>query len=218
MNPFLAFLIRLFIATPIAAITGLTCFFGFDMGFFFTSALSIASFAVTYMVVKAVMTHRFIKAQGLTRKEYKYIEKNLDEAKEKINRLNKALFSRKGILQLKQNLEILRVVRKIYTITKKEPRRFYLGERFYFSHLDSFVELAEKYAFLSVQPTKNKELNQSLLETKRTMEQLTRNLEKDLDQILSTDINQLHLEIDVAKHSIKTFKDNEMYDESRRLK
>lgn len=218
MNPFLSFLLRTLVAVPTTALFWIISYFGFDQTIWMSTGFGVIGGAAAYFLVKGYTHHQFLKAQGLTRKEYKYIQRNLNEAKQKINRLNKALFSIRNILQLKQNLEILRIARKIYRITKKEPKRFYLGEKFFYSHLDSFVELAEKYSFLSAQPTKNKELSQSLLETRRTMEELTYSLERDLDHVLSNDIDQLNFEIDVAKHSIQNFKEIENIDESRRLK
>ncbi|WP_077211268.1 5-bromo-4-chloroindolyl phosphate hydrolysis family protein [Bacillus dakarensis] len=218
MNPFVSVLLRISITIPSTALMWIISFFGFDLAFWMSTVISLAGGAVVYQTVKGVSKHRFIKSQGLTRKEFKYIERNLKDAKLKINRLNKALFAVRSIPQLKHNIEVLRITRKIYRITKKEPRRFYLGEKFFYSHLDSFVEMAEKYSFLSSQPSKNRELNQSLVETRRTMEELTLTLERDLHQILSNDIDQLNFEVDVAKRSIKTIKDSQNFDEGGNLK
>lgn len=213
MNPFLSFVLRALIAIPTAGIVWIISFFGYDQTILLSTTFAVAGGFLIYLVAKKIMKHRFIKSQGLTRREYKYIEKNLNEAKRKIDRLNKALFSMRQLTMLKQNLEILRITRKIYRITKKEPKRFYLAEKFYFYHLDSFVELAEKYSFLSAQPTRNPELSLSLKETRRTIEEMRYSLEKDLHQVLSNDIDDLHLELDVAKRNINSF-----HDESRRLK
>lgn len=214
----MSFVLRTFIAIPTAGLVWLISFFGFDQALLLSTAFALAGGFIVYVSAKGIMKHRFIKSQGLSRKEYKYIEQNLDEANKKIKRLNKALFSVRQISTLKQNRDILRISRKIYRITKKEPKRFYLAEKFYFYHLDSFVELAEKYSFLSDQPTKNHELNQSLKETRRTIDEMRYALEKDLDQVLSNDINELHFELDVAKRNMNTFRDSQYQDESRKLK
>lgn len=71
-------------------------------------------------------------------------------------RLRKALFQAKSIQMFKQNAEMLRIVRRIYLLTKKEPKRFYQAERFFYQTLDSIVELTEKYAFLSSHPKKQR--------------------------------------------------------------
>ncbi|WP_186819927.1 5-bromo-4-chloroindolyl phosphate hydrolysis family protein, partial [Bacillus tropicus] len=82
----------------------------------------------------------------------------------------------KSIQMLKQNAEILRITRRIYLLTKQEPKRFYQAERFYYQTLDSVVELTEKYALLSSQPRKNKDLSMSLSETRMTLAELSRRL------------------------------------------
>jgi 5-bromo-4-chloroindolyl phosphate hydrolysis protein len=103
-------------------------------------------------------------------------------------------------------------------MTKKEPKRFFKAEQFYFSHLDSVVELTEKYALLATQPNKTSELVLSLKETRQTLTELTQAVEDDLYEILSDDIDHLNFEVDVAKHSIKTLKDSQFNGDSRRLK
>ncbi|AIE58869.1 5-bromo-4-chloroindolyl phosphate hydrolysis family protein [Bacillus methanolicus] len=218
MNPFLAFLVRMLIAIPTAAIVWLVSFIAFDQTFLYSTAFSLVGAILTYWIISVYMKYRFLKKHRLTRKEYLYIKKNLDEAKPKIYRLHKALVSMRHIPSLKQRIELIRITRKIYSLTKKEPKRFYKAEQFYFSHLDSALELAEKYVFLSAQPTKDRELEKSLIDTLRTLEELKHFIENDLYQILSDDIDQLHFEIDVAKHSIRKMKESQLHEEGRRLK
>jgi 5-bromo-4-chloroindolyl phosphate hydrolysis protein len=164
------------------------------------------------------MRTSFLNKHQLTRKEYRYIKKNLGEAKRKMNRLNKSLFQIRDVSSLKQRIDILRITKKIHKMTVKEPKRFYQAEEFYFSHLDSVVELTEKYGFLTVQPKKNMEINQSLIETRQTLKELTMVLEEDLYHVIEDDVDHLNFEIDVAKHTIKKQKDSKFPDENRWLK
>lgn len=218
MNRFLSFVVQTFVTVPSAVTVWFVSYFAFDQTFLLASAFSLAGGAVVSMITSGVMTTRFLKKHQLTRKEYRYIKKNLDDAKHKINRLNKALFSIRDISTLKQRLDVLRITKKIQSLTKTEPKRFYKAEKFYFSHLDSVVELTEKYKFLSVQPKKNHEIDLSLYDTKQTLTDLTKVLEDDLYYIISDDIDHLNFEIDVAKHSIKKLNDSKIEDGSRRLK
>lgn len=173
---------------------------------------------LTYWAGGLIQRRRFLKKHGLTKREYQYIKRNLDEARRKIARLHKAMFSIRHFPTLKQRMEFMRVTRRIYRLTRSEPKRFYQAEQFYFSHLDSAVELAEKYVFLSSQPRKSRELDQSLQETRRTLDALTHHVEEDLHRVIAEDIDQLHLEIDVARNSIEKIKESRIHDESRRLK
>jgi 5-bromo-4-chloroindolyl phosphate hydrolysis protein len=218
MNRFISFLVQSFVTVPSVATIWLVSYIGFDLAFWLTTGIAIAGGAAASMITSAVMTNRFLKKHQLTRKEYRYIKRNLDEAKQKINRLNKALFSIRDIPTLKQRIDVLRITRKIHSLTKTEPRRFYKAEKFYFSHLDSVVELTEKYRFLSVQPKKSNEINLSLYDTRQTLTDLTKALEEDLYFIVSDDLEHLNFEIDVAKHSIKKLNDPKLEEENRRTK
>lgn len=218
MNPFLSFLVRSFVAVPITVLTWLISFFAFDQAFWISSAFALAGGILTLMVLSVYMNTRFLKKHQLSRKEYRYIKKNLAEAKQKINRMNKSLFKIRDITSIRQRIDILRITKKIQKMTIKEPKRFYQAEEFYFSHLDSVVELTEKYSFLSVQPKKSIEIDQSLNETRRTLNELTKVLEEDLYHAISDDVDHLNFEIDVAKHSIKKQKDSKFPEENRWLK
>ncbi|MDF0725847.1 5-bromo-4-chloroindolyl phosphate hydrolysis family protein [Cytobacillus sp. S13-E01] len=219
MNSVLAVIGKMLITIPSTITIWLVSFFAFEHSFFASSVISLTGGLLVFGIMSVFLKRRLLKRHRLSRKEFHYIMNNLDEAKRKIYRLNRALVSIKHLPSLKQRLELIRITRKIYSMSKKEPKRFYKAERFYYSHLDSAVELAEKYVFLSSQPKKNRELDMSLYETRRTLEELTHSIENDLYQFLSDDIDQLNYEIDVAKHSIKTIKDSsKISDESRRLK
>lgn len=203
MNPFLAFFVRTLITIPAASATWLVTYFAFHQTLLFSTAWAGGGGLLAYGTSSIYLKYRFLKKHRLTRKEFHYIDKNLQEAKRKIFRLHKTLLSVRHIPSLTQRIELSRLTRKIYGLTKKEPKRFYKAERFYFSHLDSAVELTEKYVFLSSQPKKSLEIEQALAETRRTLEELNHLIEEDLYQVISDDIDDLHFEIDVAKQSIQ---------------
>lgn len=202
MNPFLAFFIKASITIPIMAVIWLVSLFGFNQGWL-SIGISVAGGLLSYWITSFYLNHRFLKKQGLTRREYRYIKGNLDEARGKVTRLHRSLLSIRHLPSVKQRVELIKVSRKIYSLTKKEPKRFYQAEEFYFSHLDSAVELAEKYVFLSKQPKKTPELDQSLHEALWTLEKLNKTVEEDLYKVISNDIEKLDFEIDVAKYTLK---------------
>jgi 5-bromo-4-chloroindolyl phosphate hydrolysis protein len=181
----------------------LSSLFGFHQSFWLSSGISVIGGVLCYWITSIYLNHRFLKKHGLKRKEYRYIKENLDEARGKVFRLHKSLLSIRHIPSITQRMELIKVSKKIYSLTRKEPKRFFQAEGFYFSHLDSAVELAEKYVFLSRQPKKTPELDQSLHEALWTLEELNKTVEKDLYKIISEDIEKLDFEIDVAKHSLK---------------
>ncbi|WP_445489761.1 5-bromo-4-chloroindolyl phosphate hydrolysis family protein [Niallia sp. 03133] len=218
MNPFSLFLIRSGITIPAGVLTWFSSILFLDQTFFPSVLYAIVVGSAAYFITDGVIKHRFLKKQDLTRKEYKYINKELKGAKIKIARLNRAVFAVRHFSSLKQRIDLIRVTRKIYRLTKQEPKRFYHAEKFYYSHLDSIVEITEKYALLSTHPKKNRELQLTLRDTRNTLEQLTKSIEEDLHEILTDDIDDLHFELDVVKHTTFKKKDDNLFDESRNLK
>lgn len=167
------------------------------------SLYSLLGGGITYVAVKELQNFQIIRKNGLSRREYRFIRKNLKEAKHKISRLRRALYRVRSLSQAKQNLEIYQTVRKIYANTQKEPKRFFQAERFYYKNLDSLVELTEKHAFLSSQPAKSKEMITTLTETRHMISGLSDSINKDLQVMLDNDMDTLHFELDVAKQSMK---------------
>lgn len=218
MNPFISSVIRSFVAVPVTILIGLFSLFAFHQSFWLSVVFALIGGGLTHLILGIFMTASFIKKQKLSRREYRYIKKNLHEAKQKIHRMNKILFRVRDLSSVRQRIDVLRISKKIYRMTRKEPKRFYLAEEFYFSHLDSVLELSEKYSFLSAQPKKNAELNEALMETRHTFKELAKVVEEDLYRVISDDIDHLNFEIDVAKHSLKKHKDSTLPDEKRWLK
>ncbi|MBM7656470.1 5-bromo-4-chloroindolyl phosphate hydrolysis family protein [Neobacillus cucumis] len=218
MNPIVAFLIRSFVAVPVTVITWLICYIPLDYTFWGATFIAILSGVLTHVILSLFQNISYLKKHQLSRKEYRYIKKNLKEAKQKIRRLNKSIFHIRDIHTVKQRIDINRITKKIHKMTMKEPKRFYKAEEFYFSHLDSLVELTEKYSFISSQPKQNSEMGQSLIETRKTLIELTKVVEDDLYHVISDDINTLNFEIDVAKHTIQKKKELKFPEENRWLK
>ncbi|WP_338754581.1 5-bromo-4-chloroindolyl phosphate hydrolysis family protein [Bacillus sp. FJAT-52991] len=194
---------RALVATPIAAGWGALAFYQWGFSPLITSITSFTLGAVLFYSLGRLANARLYKKYGLARKEYYFILDNLKEAKEKLSRLQKGFIKVRSINSFKQMIELNRLVRRIFSIVKKEPQRFYEAEAFFYSHLDSVVELSEKYAALNSHRMKNESVKQSLIETQETLNDLTKILENDLHQVLAKDIEHLSFELDVAKHSLK---------------
>lgn len=203
MKAFLQLIIRHTSALSASAIVWLIAFFTFNQGLALSFGVGLLGGAGTFYSVKQLQIYRNAKENGLTRKEYLFVMDNLKEAKAKIVRLQRALFQVRQLGYAKENFEILRTVKKIYGNTKREPRRFFQAESFYYKHLDSLVEIAERYAYLSQQPVKSKEIHEMLRDSRHTILVLGQTVNKDLKVMLSDDVDTLHFELDVAKKTIQ---------------
>lgn len=201
MKQFFIQMLRTMFAIPLMIATTIVLYFGLEQSFFLSLIYSFIGITATYGIISAATNYYIFRKHHLTWKEYVFIKRNLREADKKIKRLYKALFSIHHLPSLKQRVKLVRFIRRIFKITKKEPRRFYQADEFYYKYLDSVVELTEKFVFLSSQPNKNQALTLSLHKTERALEQLTDSIEKELYRIIESDLDQLHFEIDVVNHT-----------------
>ncbi|MBW3114378.1 MULTISPECIES: 5-bromo-4-chloroindolyl phosphate hydrolysis family protein [Bacillaceae] len=208
MNTFLQFLLRTVLSFSIGISSFIAFLLLFDLGFALTLLSGIGTGAFIFIVVKALQKKWWLNKNGLSSKEFRYINRNLKEAKEKVKRLQKQQLKVRSLGAFKQILEINRISRRIYQLVKKEPKRFFSAESFFFYHLDSVVEITEKYTFLSSQPGKNKETFLSLQQTRTTLDDLTGSLEKDLQKVLAEDMDHLQFELNFANQHLSHTKDH----------
>ncbi|MGN1402267.1 MAG: 5-bromo-4-chloroindolyl phosphate hydrolysis family protein [Bacillus sp. (in: firmicutes)] len=196
------FLFQLLAGVAAFLLAVLVSWLAFGVPFGFSMLSGLAAGLLTFFGLKWGFSNKNIKKSGLSRREYRYIQEQINEAKLKVGRLQKVMFSVGNVFTIKQNYDVIKVAKKIQSIVENEPRRFYEVEPFYYSHLDSMVELTEKYAFLTKQPVKTKEIQSSLNDTRQTISSMAETIGKDLSKLLANDIDSLRIELDVAKQSI----------------
>lgn len=209
MREALAFALRLIGSSAVGVVSWFLYFFMVHLGFFMSFIYAIATGAVSYFAIKFFSGWQHMRGSKLSRKEYKYIHTHLREGKAKIWRIQKNIFRVGGMTQIMKNYDVIKTIRKIHSIVSGNPIRFYEIEPFYYAHLDSLAELTDRYVFLDTQPVKTDEITASLKETKRTIGEMAVTIDNDLKQLLEKDVQELRLEIEVAKKSIETNKEME---------
>ena len=207
MNTFLQFLLRSVISFSIGTSSFIVYLLLLDLGFPLTLISGIGTGLLIFIIVKAIQKRWWLNKNGLSSQEFRYINRNLREAKEKVKRLQRQQLKVRSLGAFKQILDINRLSRRIYQLVKKEPKRFFSAESFFFYHLDSVVEITEKYTFLASQPGKNKEAFLSLQQTRTTLDDLTDSLEKDLHKVLADDMDTLQFELNFANQHLSHKKD-----------
>jgi 5-bromo-4-chloroindolyl phosphate hydrolysis protein len=198
-----AFMLRWASAFTAAGLVWFVSLVAFSQGFFTSSVFGLLGGVASYYSVKNIQLYRDAKQYGLTRKEYQFIKENLAEAKQKILRLQRAFVTVRRFGNAQEHFEILKTARRIYANTKKEPKRFFQAESFYYKHLDSLVEIVEKYAYLSQQQVKSREMHETMRDSRFAIISLGQTVNKDLQVMLRDDVDTLHFELDVAKKTIQ---------------
>ncbi|MFJ7972474.1 5-bromo-4-chloroindolyl phosphate hydrolysis family protein [Psychrobacillus sp. NPDC096389] len=195
--------IRHIINIPIMFIAWFVFFFPLDIGYFISSALAIGVYLVSNFSIKKIQHRRIMKKHQLTHSEYFHIQKQLKEAKAKIRTLNSHYLKVRSFSSFKQLFDMNRLAKRIISLVKENPRKFYQVEKFFYAHLDSAVELTSKYTLLVSQPMKNHDLKIALADTRETLESMNAIMEDDLKDVLASDIEHLKMELDFAKLSVR---------------
>ncbi|MDF2067009.1 5-bromo-4-chloroindolyl phosphate hydrolysis family protein [Bacillus sp. Cr_A10] len=194
--------IRHFLNIPIMITSWFIFFFAFDTSFLISSALAIGIYFISNFSIKKLQQRRIMKKHQLTVSEYFHIQKQLKEANVKIRTLNSLYLKVRSISSFKQLFEMTRLAKRIISLVKTNPKKFYHAENFFYAHLDSAVELTSKYTLLVSQPIKNNDMKIALQDTRDTLQAINYKMEEDLKDVLATDIEHLKMELDFAKLSV----------------
>lgn len=194
--------IRHLLNIPIMITSWFIFFFSVDTGYFISSALAIGVYLVSNFCIKKLQQRSIMRKHHLTLSEYYHIQQQIKEANDKIRKLNSYYLKVRSISAFKQLFEMNRLAKRIISLVKANPRKFYQAENFFYAHLDSALELTSKYSLLVAQPIKNSDMKIALQDTRDTLQSINSIMEDDLRDVLASDIEHLKMELDFAKLSV----------------
>lgn len=192
--------VRHLLNIPITSSSLLLLLIPFDAGLTFSTVAAVAgTYLASNYSIKGIQRYRFVKKHGLTWSELQHIQTQLEESQTKIRQLNQYYSKVRSFRSIKQLIEMNRAAKRIVQLVSEQPKRFYLVESFFYSHLDSALEITKKYALLSQQPNKNASAKVALMDAREMMDEVNDLLKEDLNDVIRQDIQELNLELDYAK-------------------
>ena len=162
-------------------------------------AILIGSYFISNKLLLTLQKSKRSKQLGLTKKEYKQIELQLQKAREQMKRLMQQYTRVRSIKSFKLINETSKISRRIINIVHHDPQKFYAVEDFFYAHLPSAVELTDKYTLLTKEQVQGTDIHLALEETRKTLKDLHVTIEEDLKLALQSDIENLKIELDFAK-------------------
>ncbi|WP_431030206.1 5-bromo-4-chloroindolyl phosphate hydrolysis family protein [Lysinibacillus sp. LZ02] len=170
----------------------------FDIGLFGLAVL-IGGYYMSNKLILTIQKRKRSKELGMTKEEYKHIEAQIKLAREQLNNLTQQYIRVRSIKSFKLLNETNKVAKRIINIVHTNPQKFYAVEDFFYAHLPSAVELADKYTLLTKEQVKGTDIHIALEDTRKTLKDLHGTIENDLKLALQSDIDQLKIELDFAK-------------------
>ena len=140
---------------------------------------------------------------GMTDKEITFFRDTMYIVKKQIDQLQKNMTSSTKLRAIDLRNDTLRVSKALFKELVKEPKKLHLANHFLYTHLPNLVDLTNKYLEIDAHEIKNKQTYEKLEESTQIIDQVSKLIKKDYEQFVVDDLEDLDVEISVAKNSIK---------------
>lgn len=144
---------------------------------------------------------------GMTDQEIDFFRDTMNSTKKQIVQLQENMNASTKLRAIDLRNDTLRVSKALFKELVKEPKKLHLANHFLYTHLPNLVDLTSKYLEIDQHEIKNKQTYEKLEESAQIIDQVSKLIKKDYEQFVSDDLEDLDLEITVAKNSLK--RDNE---------
>ena len=187
------------VGIPVAFIVWMVTVFAWDLSFLIYAIVGAGGFLLSYFPTQRLTSRKYLNEIGLSRRDYRYVRTQLNQAQLKIRTILKSFMNIRSIKDFRQVNDIYRISRSIYTSIKQRPGMFFKVEGFFYSHLDNALNLVDSYTRLSRMPRKSKEEKQKLEQTRITLDEVKRTLIADLKRLNEEDYERLDVEMKLNK-------------------
>ena len=187
------------VGIPVAFIVWMVTVFAWDLSFLIYAIVGAGGFLLSYFPTQRLTSRKYLNEIGLSRRDYRYVRTQLNQAQLKIRTILKSFMNIRSIKDFRQVNDIYRISRSIYTSIKQRPGTFFKVEGFFYSHLDNALNLVDSYTRLSRMPRKSKEEKQKLEQTRITLDEVKRTLSADLKRLNEEDYERLDVEMELNK-------------------
>ncbi|MGM0219961.1 5-bromo-4-chloroindolyl phosphate hydrolysis family protein [Enterococcus sp. AZ126] len=145
---------------------------------------------------------------GMTDQEIIFFRDTMNTAKKQIVQLQENMNTSAKLRAIDLRNDTLRVSKALFKELVKDPKKLHLANHFLYTHLPNLVDLTSKYLEIDAHEIKNKQTYGKLEESAQIIDQVSKLIKKDYEQFVSEDLEDLDVEISVAKNSLKRDNDS----------
>lgn len=140
---------------------------------------------------------------GMTDQEIDFFRDTMNSTKKQIVQLQENMNTSTKLRAIDLRNDTLRVSKALFKELVREPKKLHLANHFLYTHLPNLVDLTSKYLEIDAHEIKNKQTYEKLEESAQIIDQVSKLIKKDYEQFVSDDLEDLDIEITVAKNSLK---------------
>lgn len=144
---------------------------------------------------------------GMSEQEIDFFRDTMNTTKKQIVQLQENMNASTKLRAIDLRNDTLRVSKALFKELVKDPKKLHLANHFLYTHLPNLVDLTSKYLEIDDHEIKNKQTYEKLEESAQIIDQVSKLIKKDYEQFVADDLEDLDVEISVAKNSLK--RDNE---------
>ena len=152
---------------------------------------------------------------GMSDKEIAFFRQTLGETKEQINQLEVNINQVAKLKAINLRYDTLKVTKAMFKELVKEPRKLHLADKFLYNHLPNLVELTNKYVEISDHEIKSKSTYEALNESVVAIEAVSELIIEDYANFVADDIEDLEVEISIAKQNTQREQDKKNLSENQ---
>lgn len=146
---------------------------------------------------------------GLSDSEIELFRDTMNQAKIQIDQLQKNVRSNSKLKALDLRHDYLKISKALFKEIVKNPTRLSDASLFLYTHLPNLVDLTNKYVEINNHEIKSREAYDRLEEGIQVIEQLTELIQRDYQDFVADDFEDMDIEINMAKKHIEKDSDHQ---------
>ncbi|OTP11350.1 5-bromo-4-chloroindolyl phosphate hydrolysis protein [Enterococcus sp. 10A9_DIV0425] len=150
--------------------------------------------------------------RGMSANEITFFRQTMNQTKNEIEQLQENMQQTAKLKAIDLRHEPVKAAKGLFKELVKEPDRLHDASQFLYTHLPNLVDLTNKYIEINDHEIKNKQTYQKLEESAQIIDQLALLIAKDYQNFVAEDLEDIDVELSVAKQSLK--RDNGHEDET----
>jgi 5-bromo-4-chloroindolyl phosphate hydrolysis protein len=153
------------------------------------------------------------KEAGLSESDIKVFRDTMAKAREDVKKWEANVQLNSKLTAIDLRTEGVKGAKAMFKELVKEPNRLTEASEFLYKHLPNMVELSDKYIEISAHEIKNKETYDTLDKSANVIEVLSNQIAKDYTDFVKNDIDDMDIEVKLAKKNLKVDNDSEVINE-----
>lgn len=145
----------------------------------------------------------FYQSQGLTSEEIRFFRETMQTAKNQILKIEKDFDSAAKLKAIEHRHNTVRIAKSLFREITQNPRKLHEVDRFLYVHLPSLMDLSRKYVEIDHHEAKSKSTYEILEKSSETIDELCQLIVQDYVEFKSDDLNEMEIEMELAKRTIE---------------